>query len=613
MLTEIQILNEIRDIQDLEYEEIIDGDGKKLSFTLKKRPFILEVSIIPSCLEPDCKDPTHNHGKTLEVDKDYSLEYKSHKIIFKSPPELGNKIKLKWIKPVGEKEPFFLKLSGNEDIKDAVKKHYGIDPDLWDTRGFEFKWHQIVRLAIDAEKARYMYEKFLSLLLTHRRNYKEYFKLKSETGVFFEPNYWSRINKISNLGNLLFEIYGKILKKTNFEYPKKNLYGQILRGNVNWQKTIKNSHTIFPINFHSTIPFRNFDTPENFLIIYCLHWLYRDIKEILEKYPIELNDPKEKFVKNSLLQICNKSEMLLKKFPFPKTLENSKQFWSLKYDDMKINQLIHETELRLKRGLIKNHEYENVLKWINLFKELDLSYATEEDHMTNYPLSSIKSYDSIYEAWIFFSFFDYLKRKHYRPYLKISHNESDNFNAYFQIFIDDQPVTFFYEKKYSETLVATQNPDFTVEFKEKILCIFDAKNFSSTEGINKNQLKMLGYMLNSNSTIGGLIFPWYPKKISESGKDTRKKRIRNYILQNYPHIDENKNQKEFNKLKDTINQNIPDILNIENIPKQHIPDENSYFKDCMYMDIRIEPDKDSENQNELVLDKLMKIIIEQVK
>ena len=141
-----------------------------------------------------------------------------------------------------------------------------------------------------------MYEKFLSLLLKYRRSYKDYFILKSEEGTFFEPNYLSRLNKLNNLGEEFFEIYSKIRNKINFEYPKRNHVGALLRGNINWQKTITNSTTFIPIKFHSSIPYRKFDTPENLLLILCVYW-------INSESTILLNSKIEENVDETLKQI----------------------------------------------------------------------------------------------------------------------------------------------------------------------------------------------------------------------------------------------------------------------------------------------------------------------
>ena len=620
MLTQIQLMNEIRDIHDEGHVEIIDGDGISSTFVLKKRPYLLDVKFIPSCIEPSCTNPKHFHDEySLKRDEQYSIDYKSHKIIFKKIPEILRKIRIEWKSPKNVTDETFLSLPGNDDILESVKKYFNIDPEIFQ-RYSEFKWHQIVRLATNTDTARYMYEKFLSLLLKHRRHYKDYFQLETEEGTFYEPNFLSRINKIFNLGNLLFEIYSNILKKTNFEYPRKNLHSQIIRGSINWEKTIKNSKNLIPVDFHSTIPFRKFDTPENFLIILCLNWLYSESKNILEKNPSELNDS---YLKNSLLQICNKSEILLKKFPFPKTFENSKHLWSLEITDLRINQLIMQTKFRLKKGLIKNKDYGRMLTWIELFKELDLSFASQEN-TTNYPLSSIKNYDTVFEAWVFFTFYDYLKRKQFRPFLKISPNsKKDGYNAYFEFFVRDHVIKFYYEKKYNaknnNIWFANSTPDFSIEYDDKIICILDAKNFQKdskdTYERNSNQLKMLGYMMNSNSKLGGLIFPYYPEKLESmsNNNDLKRSLIRNFVSENNPLLDERKNQKQFNSLVEKIRNNIPDELNSKAILKERNSPNNSYFKGSTYLDIRLEPSKNSEYLNDYVLEKLLKIIIEQLK
>ena len=432
ILSETQLQSEIRGLCD-EHEEELEFNGIKTEFELKKRPYKVIVKLVKNQESLESSDLMIS-DKELKENTDYSLDYKNHKITFKKTYSEGQKIRIVW----NNQQPIisergFLAISGNEDLRESAEKHYEINPGKKDTFRNEFKWHSIVRLATKTEEYRYMYEKFLSLLLKHRRHHKDFFQLKTESGTFFEPNLLSSTNRLIFLAEEFFDIYSNILNKTNFDYPKKRYSSQILRGTINWQKTIKNSGGTIPTKFFTEVPYRKFDTPENIILVFCIYLIYRESKKILQT---NLNELNENNLKNSLTNICDKSENLIKKFPFPKIIELSKKFWSMKISDKQIMLLMEQMNIRLKKGMIKNKNYGKMLDWIEEFEQLDLSFADQEN-TTNYPLSSIKSLDTIYEAWIFFTIYDYLKKKNYRPFLKLSSNtKDDEFNAYFDFQIN---------------------------------------------------------------------------------------------------------------------------------------------------------------------------------
>ena len=612
ILSETQLQSEIRGLLD-KHEEEIECNGIKTEFELKKRPYKVIVKLVKNQEGLESSDLIIS-DKELKENTDYSLDYKNHKITFKKTYSEGQKIRIVW----NNQQPIisergFLAISGNEDLRESAEKHYEINPGKKDTFRNEFKWHSIVRLATKTEEYRYMYEKFLSLLLKHRRHHKDFFQLKTESGTFFEPNLLSSTNRLIFLAEEFFDIYSNILNKTNFDYPKKRYSSQILRGTINWQKTIKNSGGTIPTKFFTEVPYRKFDTPENIILVFCIYLIYRESKKILQT---NLNELNENNLKNSLTNICDKSENLIKKFPFPKIIELSKKFWSMKISDKQIMLLMEQMNIRLKKGMIKNKIYGKMLDWIEEFEQLDLSFADQEN-TTNYPLSSMKSLDTIYEAWIFFTIYDYLKKKNYHPFLKLSSNTDDGFNAYFDFQINGKLVKFFYEKKYNkreEVWIANQTPDMTVECDDQVLCIFDAKNFSESSKTNDVKLKMLGYMMNGGCKFGSLIFPLRPKlDLTKITKKTKNK-IREFYKGKFPELEDPKNQKDLElKLRNFIEHPDSDFELIGNSCLEIYPvPENSVFKDNTYMDVKLEPKEKSKLENEFVMDRLIKIIIEQI-
>jgi hypothetical protein len=612
ILSETQLQSEIRGLLD-KHEEEIECNGIKTEFELKKRPYKVIVKLVKNQEGLESSDLIIS-DKELKENTDYSLDYKNHKITFKKTYSEGQKIRIVW----NNQQPIisergFLAISGNEDLRESAEKHYEINPGKKDTFRNEFKWHSIVRLATKTEEYRYMYEKFLSLLLKHRRHHKDFFQLKTESGTFFEPNLLSSTNRLIFLAEEFFIIYSNIINKTNFDYPKKRYSSQILRGTINWQKTIKNSGGTIPTKFFTEVPYRKFDTPENIILVFCIYLIYRESKKILQT---NLNELNENNLKNSLTNICDKSENLIKKFPFPKIIELSKKFWSMKISDKQIMLLMEQMNIRLKKGMIKNKIYGKMLDWIEEFEQLDLSFADQEN-TTNYPLSSMKSLDTIYEAWIFFTIYDYLKKKNYHPFLKLSSNTDDGFNAYFDFQINGKLVKFFYEKKYNkreEVWIANQTPDMTVECDDQVLCIFDAKNFSESSKTNDVKLKMLGYMMNGGCKFGSLIFPLRPKlDLTKITKKTKNK-IREFYKGKFPELEDPKNQKDLElKLRNFIEHPDSDFELIGNSCLEIYPvPENSVFKDNTYMDVKLEPKEKSKLENEFVMDRLIKIIMEQI-
>ena len=609
ILSEIKLHSEIRAVSKSHEEEVL-CDGMKSEFKLNKRPFEVIASLVEAS-----NDESPETIIKLEEGTDYQLDYKNHRIKFEKTYSEGQKIHIRWeeskMRTSRIKEPGFLRILGNEDLKESAQKHYEIDPMKIDSHKNEFKWHQIVRLANDIDNYKYMYEKFLSLLLKHRRHHKDFFKLKTEYGTFYEPDFLASTSRLIILAKEFFIIYSNILKKTNFDYPKKNYSGEVLRGTINWQKTIVNSNATIPTKFFTTIPYRKFDTPENMLVVFCLHIIYRESKKILR---INSNELIENNLKDSLSDICDKSEYLIKKFPFPKIIGLSKKFWNMEISDRQIRLLINESDTRLKKNVIRNKTYKKVIEWVQKFNELDLSFADQENK-TNYPLSSIKSLDTIYEAWIFFTIYDYLKKKNFHPFLKLSSKTKDGYEAYFDLQIKGKIVTFFYEKVYNQkgknVLVASQKPDLTVECDDQVLIILDAKNYTNLKAANDVRLKMLGYMINGGCNFGALIFPNDPK-LDLSRKKESKRKIRKFLEEKDPRLSIPKYEKEREKKINELIKN-PDLelMGKHCIESYETPD-NSVFDDCTYMEMKLEPKKEHTSENEFVMDRLIKIIIEQI-
>ena len=96
---------------------------------------------------------------------------------------------------------------------------------------------------------------------------------------------------------LLLLIYREIKNRIHFDFPKEDYSGSLIRGNINWAKTLQNSNTKFPLTFFSSIQNKKFDTPGNILLVLCAKWLNQESSDVLQaKLTEPLNDAFPPFV-----------------------------------------------------------------------------------------------------------------------------------------------------------------------------------------------------------------------------------------------------------------------------------------------------------------------------
>ena len=110
------------------------------------------------------------------------------------------------------------------------------------------------------------------------------------------------------------------------------------------------------------------------------------------------------------------------------------------------------------------------------------------------------------------------------------------------------------------------------------------------------------------------IFPFGPKlDLNKITKNTKRK-IREFYKGKFPHLEDPKNQKDLElKVKNFIEHPDSDFELIGNSCLEIYPvPENSVFKDNTYMDVKLEPKEKSKLENEFVMDRLIKIIMEQI-
>lgn len=387
-----------------------------------------------------------------------------------------------------------------------------------------WKWHQLVRLVLEPQQTRqYMYDRLLSLILKHRRAYNDYFILKTQEGNYPLPNPLADLNRIEILYKKYFELYLDIKNKIHFDYPKNEYVGPSIRGTINWDRTIRNSSTEFPMEFVSSIKQKEFQTPENILLILCAEWLFREASKLLQ---INFKEPLSDYKRNLLSEISQKTKTILTEFPFQSILNESKRFWNLSYSDPRIKELEQKSRQRIRQRLVRNSSYAKLLEWIEDFRSLDISRVTESTP-TRHILDSIENVDTVYEAWIFLEFVEFLHERELLVNFKLGEHPNCQFEY------NGLTVTFWYEKTFSQKeghgWILEHKPDFTAMVDDEILAIFDAKNYSkaSSSYVSDSQNKMLAYMSNLDTSYGALIYPNYPKNWDDL---TRDERIQSLVL-----------------------------------------------------------------------------------
>lgn len=383
-----------------------------------------------------------------------------------------------------------------------------------------WEWHHLVRIVLEPQEIRhYMYDRLLSLLLKHRRTPDDYFILRTQEGVFQIPNPLADLNKLEILYKKYFEIYKNIVERIHFDHPTSQYVGPTIKGKIDWDKTIRISPTKFPSLFVSTIQQKEFETAENILLVLCSEWMYREANRLLY---IKYDEPITDHQKNVLRSIIKKTKIILDNFPFESVLGASKRFWNLSNSDPRIKTLEKITQTRIKQKLIRNQNYEKLLEWIKDFRELDISRISAKTP-SRHILDSLKNLDTVYEAWIFLEFVEFLAEKN----ILIDFQLGDHPKCQFEY--EGIIVTFWYERGFKRggpfAWAAEHYPDFTAMVGDEIIAIFDAKNYAKSSSISDTVNKMLSYMNNLDASFGGLIYPNHPENWNDLERDKKIERL----------------------------------------------------------------------------------------
>jgi len=274
--------------------------------------------------------------------------------------------------------------------------------DFERTRQKGEKWHQFVRFTLsDPEERIYMYQRLLRLVQKHD-TLSQYFRIKSEFGQYQIPDRVADLNRLQMIFKDYFDIYKTIIRRIHFDYPIQRKTSSFIQGKVNWDRTIRNSTTKFPLEFDVSYWKREFVTPGNILLVLAAIWLNKESYRLFQtKFDEPLNE-REKLILNLIFENTQK---IIKTFPYQQVLALAKRYSHFSYDDRRILELERKSFARIKDGIVQNKKYYDLLLWIKKFRELNIRLASK--HTTNFPLETLKNLDTISEAWLFFEMIEY--------------------------------------------------------------------------------------------------------------------------------------------------------------------------------------------------------------
>jgi len=242
-------------------------------------------------------------------------------------------------------------------------------------------------------------------------------------------------------------------------------------------------------------------------------------------------DPLSNDKKQLLRGILEKTEIILNNFPFTSVLNSSKKFRNLPYEDPRIKFLENNTRNRINQRIIINPNYAKMLEWIEEFRDLNIP-AVSKATPTKHILDSIENLDTVFEAWIFLEFVEYLDGKGILINFRLGENPLCEFEY------NGIVVSFWYEKTFSpkegHSWAVMHIPDFTAMANNEILAIFDAKNYGKSPQIREAINKMLAYMNNLDSNFGALIFPNHPENWDDIKESQKIAELESVLTKKFP-------------------------------------------------------------------------------
>jgi len=347
------------------------------------------------------------------------------------------------------------------------------------------KWSQIVSFVFeDLGERKFLTEKIMRLLWSHYKKYTDYFEIVTETGRYALPDRFSDFVRLRTLYEKYFEIYNNIKKRVNFDYPTEKFSETTIQGKINWSQTFRRSPFLFPTVFQTTNWVRKFETPENTLLILYAFVIRNDCMNILNKSFEGGLFPDE----HELIQkIIDGTKKILSTFPFRDVVKQAKLHSNFDLESRQNEQLLKDTKKRINSRQIRNPEYIKLIKWIDEYRHLNVQSIRASK--SKFQLRHKKDLDFLYELWIFLEFFSYVRYQKHRE-AKIYPGTP----AYISFELQEKTVKFYWSKKFEKydpdsnpnskhktnddiAWVRKVNPDFSAMVDDKLIAVFDAKNY----------------------------------------------------------------------------------------------------------------------------------------
>ena len=417
----------------------------------------------------------------------------------------------------------------NKDGSEKFQKqweYYRKNPKKWEAKIRKIK-------NFDEIGVKEMFQKII--LLSNRHQVRdEYFKIEYETGTFTLPNKIDELNKILEMiEKFLHEIFPDIDNNLNFRSSSHTEERNIIRGKIDWNRTL-----IQPINLGHKTPMvftcllneTNFETEENILSLSSLMCLQNDIEYLLKtNYDDEIDVTETDKLKKydqlimGLLNQTNLKSIIPKAREFADTTMKSRKFVNL----------IEKTEERIYRGLVTEKAYEDLIMWVNQYKDLNIQSVGKQ--LTDFPWQEKETVDTMFELWILFEMISYFEDKKNVMIVKPRKNPKGNFSG-FDMNFEGNDFALLYQKTITEkTFDLNSEPDFLIEIGDRYPIVMDPKNWTKTFGDARH--KVLGYMKNleSHETKTGMIFFSHPPGRIMEGKTSHVAQVNDSTLITFHH------------------------------------------------------------------------------
>ncbi len=365
------------------------------------------------------------------------------------------------------------------------------------------RWHQIVRYVFfNSDEKKFLVERIMRLSLDHTGSFDKFFEIGESGNSIDSYRLWEFI-KLRSLVEEYFEIYSKIINKINFDYPSTKFSGRMVKGKILWAETIRKNPTKYPLMFETKNWVREFETPENIILLLCSVWIIQDIEKIVNQ---RLSTPLNVDEKQILEKIRIRTKNILNEFHFNEVTKKAKQYSYYERTSSQISKLSLEFSKRLDQGLIKNSQYGQLKLWIHKYNQLNLDGVNKQKIIS---LNNVEDIDELYEVLVFLEFFNFLKRVE-KVDAKIIQSKEPGITSKrrMEFFVDGQKVKFYHERIYPKSegwtwIMSPAKPDFSavLEKDEQIIAVFDAKN---NHGHSKDLETISKYHKRQKDAIEGL-------------------------------------------------------------------------------------------------------------